>query len=766
MSMPNINAIRNRGMAALLALSLPMAAQAISLAETFENPTAPGWNLSGTAALTGTPGSPGWLRLTSAGNNQAGSAIYNTAFSNGEGVQVTFEYAVFGGSGADGFSFYLIDGAESSPQTGFSGGALGYAGQISPPQSGVKSGYVGIGFDVYGAFSTSAVGGCVELCGQKPNRLAIRGQGSGAATANNFKLLASAQPVGGIGTGSLATPKSARITITKVTALNPFPSITVELRNSGSTTWTKVIDALSLAANGPVPATFKMGFSASTGGLNNNHMVRGTTVTNADGSTLVMDLSGLPTAAYVGDAYSGSFSCTNPDNANLPNGVCDVTSLPANLSVASCTLSPGNTPWSTGNAVPANGMVACSVAGTPTTAGTANAQGSYGSSVALGSQTRQIKIASVPQMSMDVSNLTMPQLGQPYSGTWSCNPGTGELLANPANACTVPALEGLAGMNPAQCMIGAMAWNPGDAIPAGETVQCSLAGTPTAQPGGPVTGQAGTAGGTAGTTFASASLAPLNMDLSGLPVAAYVGDLYSGTFTCINPDSVALPSGVCNITSLPANLSVASCNLSPGNTPWSAGNAVPSGSTVTCSVAGTPTTAGPATAQGSFGSGTTLGNRTRQINILAAPQMSMAMSGLPRPHQGQPYSGTYSCSNAAGAGDLVANPANVCTVPALASLPGMNPVQCAIGAMPWNPGDAIPAGATVTCTLTGIPAALPAGPVTGQAGMPGGTPGSTSAAAALAPAPAGVASVPALSHWGLAMMAVLLGTLGFRRRQA
>jgi hypothetical protein len=229
---------------------------------------------------------------------------------------------------------------------------------------------------------------------------------------------------------------------------------------------------------------------------------------------------------------------------------------------------------------------------------------------------------------------------------------------------------------------------------------------------------------------------------------------------------VALPSGVCNITSLPANLSVASCNVSPGNTPWSAGNAVPSGSTVTCSVAGTPTTAGPATAQGSFGSGTTLGNRTRQINILAAPQMSMAMSGLPRPHQGQPYSGTYSCSNAAGAGDLVANPANVCTVPALASLPGMNPVQCAIGAMPWNPGDAIPAGATVTCTLTGIPAALPAGPVTGQAGMPGGTPGSTSAAAALAPAPAGVASVPALSHWGLAMMAVLLGTLGFRRRQA
>ncbi|MDR2128621.1 MAG: hypothetical protein LBP52_06100 [Burkholderiaceae bacterium] len=36
----------------------------------------------------------------------------------------------------------------------------------------------------------------------------------------------------------------------------------------------KVIDALDLSNNGPVPATFKMGFSAATGGLYEYHEVR------------------------------------------------------------------------------------------------------------------------------------------------------------------------------------------------------------------------------------------------------------------------------------------------------------------------------------------------------------------------------------------------------------------------------------------------------------------------------------------------------------
>jgi len=105
--------------------------------ETFRNSSASNWLLLGSACLTagGTnvcataPTSEGngngWLRLTSNGIWQSGSAIYNTAFSSTGGIQVTFTYATYGGTGADGISFYLIDGSTTSPTIGGQGGSLG-----------------------------------------------------------------------------------------------------------------------------------------------------------------------------------------------------------------------------------------------------------------------------------------------------------------------------------------------------------------------------------------------------------------------------------------------------------------------------------------------------------------------------------------------------------------------------------------------------------------------------------------------------------------
>jgi len=160
------------------------AAPKVTINETFRNGTATGWNLSGSATLTSggvDPAGAGWLRLTSTANNQAGSAIYNTAFSSSDGVRATFTYATYGGSGADGISFYLIDGATAAPTVGAAGGSLGYSWwNTNPFQNGVTNGYVGIGFDEWGNFSHSDFGACgAGACpGRVANSVTIRGSGN------------------------------------------------------------------------------------------------------------------------------------------------------------------------------------------------------------------------------------------------------------------------------------------------------------------------------------------------------------------------------------------------------------------------------------------------------------------------------------------------------------------------------------------------------------------------------------------------------------
>ncbi|MDA8240204.1 MAG: Ig-like domain repeat protein [Nitrospiraceae bacterium] len=245
---------------------------AVTINETFMNATAPGWLLLGTAALTGggiDPAGAGWLRLTSNSNGQAGSAIYNTAFSSDDGITVSFTYATYGGTGADGFTFYLIDGDTVSPTVGASGGSLGYSfGGVNP---GVTNGFVGIGFDEYGNFSDPGSGTCNPSCpGRMPNSITIRGSGS-LTTGFNFLTRAGAT----IETGSRAGAIPVTITVinNKITVVH-----------NGVT----VIDQFDLSTaigQGSTPRTFKMGFSGSTGGSTNFHEIRGLSVVSIKTST-------------------------------------------------------------------------------------------------------------------------------------------------------------------------------------------------------------------------------------------------------------------------------------------------------------------------------------------------------------------------------------------------------------------------------------------------------------------------------------------------
>jgi hypothetical protein len=94
-------------------------------------------------------------------------------------------------------------------------------------------------------------------------------------------------------------------------------------------------------------------------------------------SNLVANTSGLPSTAILNQTYSGTFTCTNTPTASAtgdaPSASCDITNLPAGLTVSGCTISPGNTVWIEPTTIPSNQTVTCSVTGAPTSSGTVTA---------------------------------------------------------------------------------------------------------------------------------------------------------------------------------------------------------------------------------------------------------------------------------------------------------------------------------------------------------------------------------------------------------
>jgi hypothetical protein len=268
------------------------AAPLTTMNESFTQSTAPGWVFSGSACLTASvscvsvtdSAGSGWLRLTDAANGQTGSAIYNTAFSSADGNQISFDYADYGGNGADGFTFYLIDGATTTPTTGGSGSGLGYARAISVFQPGVTNGYLGIGFDEWGNFETADAGACDAsipcLAGVSGNRQFVGMRGSGNLN-DGFTYLGGTTLPAAARIDNVDRTHSRRVRIT----LTPGPDpLTVSVEMDFGSGFVTIIDKYNLptAPNQvALPATFKMGFSASTGGYNNIHEIRNLTAVGA-----------------------------------------------------------------------------------------------------------------------------------------------------------------------------------------------------------------------------------------------------------------------------------------------------------------------------------------------------------------------------------------------------------------------------------------------------------------------------------------------------
>jgi len=248
--------------------------------------TAPGWVIGGSAYLTAStgtdPAGSGWLRITEPDNDQAGYGFFDSPFDISQGAVIQFDYATWGGSGADGYSIYLFDGSYdwSSFSVGASGGSLGYAQKVgtgATDDPGLTGGYIGVGIDEYGNFS-SPTEGRIGGTGLVNNSVAVRGpynhpSGAFYYLGGSASLAQQLDFPNQLYRPSQSTTQYRKVVIylTPQTAPN-YLRVDVYLQYGANQPLTQVVNGLMVGR--PVPATVKVGYGASTGGATNYHEIR------------------------------------------------------------------------------------------------------------------------------------------------------------------------------------------------------------------------------------------------------------------------------------------------------------------------------------------------------------------------------------------------------------------------------------------------------------------------------------------------------------
>ena len=227
----------------------------------------------------------GALQVTNDGISQFGAVVANKPLSTAAGFQVVFTDATFAkinGDG-DGLAMFLADASQPFPKptTPKYGGYLGYVG--------VAGGYVGVGFDEYGNYSSSDGNGTAAngFPGRIQETVAVRGAYS---TSNQY--------LGGY-TGTSGTPQSLPFMLDSPTVtvrpaqpptmrvtLTPASALTVEIDPHDGNGYRTVYAATIAGLNGQptLPANVYLGFAASTGWAAQYHQIENLTVTQLTGA--------------------------------------------------------------------------------------------------------------------------------------------------------------------------------------------------------------------------------------------------------------------------------------------------------------------------------------------------------------------------------------------------------------------------------------------------------------------------------------------------
>ena len=278
------------------------------------------------------------LLLTPASGGQSGFALYDLKQPAIAGIDVTFRLSQWGGSGADGITFFLKNGDDNNKEPGVSGSRLGYA--ADDEDNGISGALLGIGFDRFGNFTNFNDSGCSPLpdeleIGRKPNSLTIRGPGTGTAgycllDSTDISDRANAdydgwQRVGASDEQDRGPGREVRV------KFDPDPgtvSVWLDDLTRDPLLNVEAPEALRDADS------FKFGFSASTGGSTNNHSVW---------DVVVKSVTALPPpeiqtltlpGAVIGQPYEGKVDVDGGVNPVKVQIVAESGSLPAGLSLA------------------------------------------------------------------------------------------------------------------------------------------------------------------------------------------------------------------------------------------------------------------------------------------------------------------------------------------------------------------------------------------------------------------------------------------------
>ncbi|HBE16129.1 MAG TPA: hypothetical protein DDW51_00580, partial [Cyanobacteria bacterium UBA11367] len=234
----------------------------------------------------------GALRLTSNARNQSAFVFYNFPIPATNGLVIEFNYFSYGGTGADGLTFFLFDGNTISPNPGAFGGSLGYAQRIDNVGNlipGLTAGYLGVGLDEFGNFAND---GEIRGTGCNPRspygtttairrRDAVTIRGSSLTAGNRtqgYCYLADSGPLSqGIDVPSAtnrdSATRSVRIILTPDFKVSVFIDFT-GTRNFPAQPVLGPVDLTQAPGQRAAPPTFKFGYASSTGGSTNFHEVR------------------------------------------------------------------------------------------------------------------------------------------------------------------------------------------------------------------------------------------------------------------------------------------------------------------------------------------------------------------------------------------------------------------------------------------------------------------------------------------------------------
>jgi len=252
------------------------------------------WELGGGAKVTGDgiidEIGKGYLRLTENIGYDMGYAFYDQPLSTEKGLAFSFNYVSWGGNGADGITFFLVDGKTTAEDfsPGGVGGSLGYAPRYKVDE-GMTNAYVGVGLDEFGNFS-SPTEGRNGGPGRTADAVTIRAGGDGF---EGYEYVTGTDKLSeGIDkTGVKDRPESEvrKTTISFDRTEKQTLSLTMDMQYGEEGKTERLFENVEIP--GEVPDTVKFGFVATTGGAKNIHEIGEVTAQEASIEQPVMEIA-------------------------------------------------------------------------------------------------------------------------------------------------------------------------------------------------------------------------------------------------------------------------------------------------------------------------------------------------------------------------------------------------------------------------------------------------------------------------------------------